>query len=214
VIRATTYNEQTVNAQRSFTSSSASDTGAGTGAQQVTLTYYDQTGAGPFTEVVTLAGAVAVATAATNICFIEKMVVTRVGWGGANVGTITLFVNSTGGGGTIGTIGLASLGPAGGDNRTLWSHHYVATGITASLVTLVVGTSSATSALFFLKAKAIGVTGAVEIVVSDVVRASTTSVVRFLGVPIKIVGPAFVSSYAIPDQNGAVLSATFDFSEQ
>jgi len=62
VVRATTYTEQTVNAQRSFASSSASDTGAGTGAQQVTLTYYDATGAGPFTEVVTLAGVVAVAT--------------------------------------------------------------------------------------------------------------------------------------------------------
>jgi len=213
VIRATTYNEQTVDAQRSFTSSSASDTGAGTGAQQVTLTYYNSLGAGPFTEVVTLAGAVAVATVATNICFIEKMVVTRAGSVGANVGTITLFVNNTGGGGTIGTIGLASKGPSGGDRRTLWAHHYVAAGITASLATLVVGTSSATSALFFLRAKQIGVTGAVEILVSDLVRASTTSVVRVLAIPIKVVGPALVTTYGIPDQNSAVLSASFDFSE-
>ena len=56
--------------------------------------------------------------------------------------------------------------------------------------------------------------GASEVLASDIARASTTSVVRILGIPIRVVGPAIVIAYGIPDQNNAVLTASFDFSEQ
>ena len=41
VVRATTYTPQGTNAQRSFKSTSASDTSAGTGARTVTINYLD-----------------------------------------------------------------------------------------------------------------------------------------------------------------------------
>ena len=51
-VERTTYTEQTTNAQRSFASSSANDTAAGTGARTIKITYYDASGNGPYTETV------------------------------------------------------------------------------------------------------------------------------------------------------------------
>lgn len=127
-LRATVYTEPAAAAQRSVSSSNVNDTGAGTGAQQVTITYYDATGAGPNTEVVTLNGTTAVNTTNTNIKFIESIKVTRVGTGLVNAGTITLFVTTGGAGGTIGTIGVGNRAAGTGDNETFWAHHYVANG--------------------------------------------------------------------------------------
>lgn len=135
-IMATTYIEQTADAQRSLVSSSAVDFAAGTGARSVRLTYYDQTLTGPFTEDVVLNGLTPVNTVGTNICFVESIEVLTVGAQLGNVGTISLKAAVAGGGVTVGSI-------APGDNRTQWAHHYVAAGRAArisSIVGAVIGT--------------------------------------------------------------------------
>lgn len=122
-ILKTAYTEQSSNAQRSIASSSINDTSAGTGARTVVLTYLDSTGAGPYTETITLNGVSYVNTVATDICFIESIVVATVGSGGSNAGTLTLKAATAGGGATIATVTI-------GDNRTLWTQHYVPLGKT------------------------------------------------------------------------------------
>ena len=138
-LRATAYTEPTSAAQRSVSSNNAADASAGTGAQQVTITYYDNGMNGPLTEVVTLNGTTSVNTVNTNIRFIESIEVTRAGTGGVNAGTITLFGSTGGAGGTVGTIGVGNRVIVVGDNQTFWAHHYVRplvtfylTGITTS----------------------------------------------------------------------------------
>jgi len=215
VIRATTYNEPTTNAQRSLASSSANDTAAGTGARQVRITYFDASLNGPYTETVTLNGTTAVATVASNICFIDRLDVVSVGSGSVNAGTITLYVNSTGGGGTIGTIGIGTLVAGVGDVRTFWAHHYVAVGKAADFTTLVVSASSGgsgTNATFVMKAKNPTVATSPEEVIGDLLLVSG-SVVRVLGIAIHVIGPARVTAYGIPAVNNADLNATFDFFE-
>lgn len=215
-INLTTYNEQTTAAQRSVSSSSASDASAGVGAQQVTITYYDATMSGPNTETVTLNGTTAVNTVNTNICFIESIVVARVGTSKTNVGTITLFTATAGGGTAIGTIGVGNIIASTGDGRTYWAHHYVANGKTASLATMVAGTSSAQNGISYLKAVNPITSTNVELQISDhmLVGSNTTSVPRQLGIPIKVVGPNRIQQYVIPLGNNATYFGGFDFSEQ
>jgi len=216
-IRATAYTEQTTNAQRSISSSSASDTGAGVGAQQVTITYYTATGTGPFTEVVTLNGVAAVNTVSSTICFIEHLIVTRVGSTTRNVGTITLFAGTGGGGGTIGTIGIGTIVAAQGDNRTYWAHHYIPPGVTASFATVVCGLATGTGSstgTFFLRSRDIGVTGAAEVHDSDLLAVATgAGLVRQLGIPLKVSGPARITGYVVPAGNNTTCDMSFDFSE-
>lgn len=215
VMRSTTYNEQGANAKRSFASSSASDTAAGTGARKVHFTYYTTTGTGPFEETVTLSGTTAVPTVATDIRFIESMEVTEVGSGGANVGTITMYVNDTGGGGTIGTIGIGNILTAVGDNRTLWAHHYVETGVIASLSTLIVGAQSGgsgTSARFFVRKQAVLVANSAEELVGDILL-TQGAFSRLFNFYVRVPGFARLTAYAIPAVNNSTLSAAFDFSE-
>lgn len=214
-VRATTYNEQNVNARRSISSANVNDTAAGTGAQQVTITYYDASGSGPFTELISLSDGTAVNTVNTDICFIENMVVTRVGSGHFNAGVITLFIGTSGSGGTLGTIGVGSIHTGDGDNRTLWAHHYVAKGKTASFATYVNSlTIAGNSTEFFLKSKQINVVGAPEVLISDLIVAGVPTVPRVLSIPIKVIGPARVVSYGIPAQNNTTMVSSFDFSEQ
>lgn len=117
-IMATTYIEQSGDAQRSLISTSPVDFAGGTGARTVRLTYFDQTMTGPFTEDVILNGLTPVNTTNVNICYIESIVVLTVGAQLGNVGTIVLKAAAAGAGATIGSI-------APGDNRTQWAHHYV-----------------------------------------------------------------------------------------
>jgi hypothetical protein len=215
VVRATTYNEQTTNAQRSLSSSSANDTSAGTGARQVEITYYDQTCAGPFTETVTLSGTTPVATTNTDICFIEKIKVVSSGSGERNAGTITLYVNNSGGGGTIGTVGVGNVISGQGDNRTFWGHHYVQAGKTVSLSTFVCSATVAgavATATFILRQKDPTVATSPDVQVSEFLTQSAVTV-RQLGIPLKAVGPARLTAYGIPAGNNQTLNASFDFSE-
>lgn len=214
-IRATTYNEPTANAQRSVASSSASDAAAGTGARTVRIKYFTVTGTGPFEEDVTLNGTAAVATVATNICFIESIRVLTVGSGGSNAGTITLYVNNTGGGGTVGSIAVGTLATGAGDGRTLWAHHYVEDNKTASLATMIVEAysgGSATNATFYLAAKDPRNANDIEEIISDVLLV-TASFDRTLGIPTEVEGFKRITAYGVPGVNNATLGASFDFAE-
>lgn len=211
-IRRTAYTEQTTNAQRSIGSSSALDTAAGTGARTVKITYFDATGAGPFTETVTLNGITSVNTVSSTICFIEKMEITTVGATGANAGTITLHAAAAGLGVTIGTIAV-------GDLQTFWAHHYVAINKTCEITAFSVGhtgTTVGSGARFFMRSFPIGVSNAVEVVVSDFVRlyGQSSTITRNYGSPIEVLGPARIIAYANAE-TGTLTTyiASFDFFE-
>ena len=123
-------------------------------------------------------------------------------------------MSTAGGGGTIGTIGSGNVLSGTGDRQTLWAHHYVATGKTASFATLVVGstTSNAGNATFFMRAKDPTVAAAEELIVSDFLP-TPSSVVRALGIPLKLAGPNRISVYGLPSSNNTQLVASFDYSE-
>jgi len=209
-VRATTYNEQSSNAQRSMSSANANDTSAGTGARQVRITYYDSTGAGPSTETVTLNGTSSVNTVSSTICFIEKLEVISVGSGSSNAGIITLFVSTGGGGGTLGTIAV-------GDNKTLWAHHYTPTGFTTS-ITGISGNNnnSSNGCLFSIRSQPIGGTGP-QLLYSDTVRGGggAPQATRTYGTPIVITGPARVVLFVAPEGTPSIINrGSFDFYDQ
>jgi hypothetical protein len=144
------------------------------------------------------------------------MIITSTGSLGTNAGIITMFVNNVGGGGTIGTIGVGNIITAVGDSRTLWAHHYVALSKTASLATFIVSAisgGSGTNANFYLTSKDVLVANSTEIIESDLLLTVNT-IVRTLGIPIRISGFKRVTAYGIPGVNNATLSASFDFAEQ
>lgn len=209
-IRATAYTEQIVNAQRSINSNNAADTAAGTGARTVTITYFDQTCAGPFTEVVTLNGVANVNTVAVNICFIESMVVATVGTGLVNAGVITLHAAAGGAGVVVGTIGVGNIVAAVGDNRTLWAHHYVATVLHANVTNIVVGASA--NSTFLLKSKNPTSATSPEQPIGGLITAAA-ALDRNFPTPLHIDGPARLVVYAVPSANNATLTATFDVIE-
>lgn len=126
-----------VAAQRSVSSSSANDTAAGTGARTVTITYLT-TAFVVKTETVALNGLTAVNTVGTDIAYVESIVVATCGANLSNVGIITLFNATAGGGGALGSI-------AAGDNQTFWAHHYVPAGLTCFIKNVSGGTSGATA---------------------------------------------------------------------
>jgi len=211
-IRRGTYNEQSVNAQRSIASSSANDTAAGTGARTVTITYYTATFTGPFTVTLTLNGTTAVNTVATDICYIEDIAVVTVGGTGSNVGVLTLYVGTGGAGGTLATVTATS-------NQAHFCHHYVPTGQTAHITAQWAGhtgTTVGSGATFVIRAKVLGVANAVEHQVSDTFRlyGQSSSVQRNYGTPIRVPGPARIVTYVIPETATNVnYRASFDFYE-
>jgi hypothetical protein len=212
LVKRTTYTEQTTNGQRSIASASVNDTAAGTGARTLKITYFDQTGAGPFTETMTLNGTTRVNTVATNICFIEQMEVLTAGSTGSNVGIITLFTLPTAGGTAIGTI-------AATNNQTFWAHHYVATGKICNITGISCGhngTTVGSGALFTINALTIGLANGVESQVSDFVRlyGQTSTFARNYASPIKVAGPARLQVYVTPETaSSTIYRAAFDFFE-
>lgn len=212
LVRRTAYTEQTTNGQRSIASSSANDTAVGTGARTLKITYLDQTGAGPFTEVLTLNGTARVNTVATNICFIEQIEILTAGSGGVNAGIITLYTVPTSGGTAIGTI-------AASDNQTFWAHHYVATSKTCNITGISCGhngTTVGSGALFTLNAKSLSLANSVESQVSDFVRlyGQTSTFARTYSSPIKVLGPARLQMYVTPETaSSTIYRGAFDFFE-
>lgn len=211
VVRATTYTEQSSNAQRSVSSANVNDTSAGTGARTIKITYYDSTGAGPYTEVLSMNGTTAVPTVNTNICYIEKIEVLTAGSGGQNAGIISLFVNSSGGGGTIGTI-------AAGDNRTYWAHHYVPTGLTCNITGMTGNNNnSSNQSLFSIRSKNLATANSVEVQISDTLLngGAVSQAERSFGAPLQIAGPASVSLWVSPLGTPTIINrGSFDFYDQ
>lgn len=209
-IRNTAYIEQTVNAQRSLVSNNAADTAAGAGARSVRITYYDQNMMGPYTETVTLNGTTPVNTVNTNICFVESMRVLTVGTaGGANQGIISLKAAVAGGGTTIGSIAV-------GDNKTFWTHHYVAPGRTCSITGFLLGIKGSDVCNGFLRAVNPLSADSAEIQVSDTVRTPNSGqAFRSYETPVQVAGPARVTGYVISDGAGPrTFYGSFDFYEE
>lgn len=209
-LRATTYIQPVAAAQRSMSSSSANDTAAGTGARTVKITYYDGSMAGPFTTTVTLNGITAVATSVSDIRFIEKMEVLTVGSTGANAGTISLFVNNAGGGGTVGTIAVS-------DNSTFWTHHYVPTGKTCYLLAVRCG-ATVTNGAVTVQATGSPLTAnlAQKNLSGSIRYGSANQVVSMYEweIPIAIAGPNFIFMNTRPDAATASTSlGSFDYLE-
>jgi hypothetical protein len=192
-ILATTYAEQLTNAQRSIASSSASDTSAGTGARTVLITYYDQTMAGPFTETVTLNGTANVNTVASNICFIESIRVVTAGSGGNNAGTLTLFISTAGGGGTLAQVAV-------NDNQTNWAQHYVAKDKTMLLNQVVFGNQGASAGNITILKTTPTVSNSTDFVIAPQIRAQpgVTQALDFKS-PLRITGPARVLLFVKQD---------------
>ena len=211
-VERTAYVEQSTNAQRSIVSASANDTAAGTGARTVKIFYLDQTGAGPFSEIITLNGLTAVNTIATNICFIEQIEVLTVGTTGSNVGILSLKTTTAGGGTNIATINAL-------ENQTYWTHHYIPTGKTCNITGMSVshnGTTVGSGGLFIVKAQAIPVANQVDLQVSGFVRlyGQSGNNTRNYTSPIKVVGPARITSYVTPETTTAtVYRSSVDFFE-
>ena len=207
-IRRTAYTEQTTNAQRSIVSASANDAAAGTGARTVRITYLDQTGAGPFTETVTLNGTTPVNTVSTTICFVEEIEVMTAGSTGSNVGILTLKAATAGGGATIGTVGAT-------DNRNIWAHHYVPTGKTCYVTGTLIGSDASVAgngSVYVLKALTIG--GSVDVQISDFMTlyGQSSQVARNYASYIKVAGPARITMYVKPNSASSnVFRGSFDY---
>lgn len=215
VVRRTAYAEQTTNAQRSFSSTDVDDDGspAGTGARTIRVEYLDSTGAGPYTETLVMNGTTCVSTVATNIAYVEGIKVLTVGSTGSNEGTISMFVNSSCGGGTIGPISV-------NNNQTYWAHHYVPIGKIANITGISTshnGTTVGSGGVFVLKAKSLSATDAVDDQVSDFVRlyGQSSTFARTYASPIKITGPSRLLLYVTPETStSTVYRAAIDFFEQ
>jgi hypothetical protein len=74
------------------------------GLQSVTITYHDKTGAGPFTETVSLAGTTPVNLINNNKSIINNISVVSVGGIGGNVGTVSVMSGLNGTGGPVGLL--------------------------------------------------------------------------------------------------------------
>jgi hypothetical protein len=202
IVQRTVYTEQTTNAQRSIASANANDTAAGTGARTVKIDYFDATGAGPFSETVTLNGTTYVNTVATNICFIEEIRVLTAGSGLVNAGILTLKAATAGGGATIGTINAT-------DNQTFWSHHYVATGKEMNITGVAVshsGTTVGSGGVFVVKSTQIAANAAIQ-QVTDFIRlyGQSSTFSRTYSSPVKVTGPAKVFLYVTPETSSSMV---------
>lgn len=223
-IRATAYVEQITDGQRSIASSNANDSSAGTGARQITIYYLDSTGAGPsleqpfYEEVITLNGTTAVNTVATNICFIERIVVTSVGSNGSNVGTITLFTGLNGTGTAIGSIGVNNLVNGTGDNATMWAHHYTPLNFVTDVYATVGGCSAAAGGgnyVQVLRSKNPTLATSPETLTGDIITISQgNAFLRTFGSPLAISGPGRLVLYGTPGTNNTTLYGSFDFSDR
>jgi len=192
-IYGTTYNEQTTNGQRSFVSSNANDTSAGTGARTVLVTYYDQDLAGPYTETVTLNGTSAVNTVANDICFIESMEVLTVGSQLGNLGAITMYDSTDGGGSVVGSIAV-------GDNETNWVHHYIGASKFIRLTSIYAHIKGLSGGGAHLRKATPTIANTPEKTITPILRTPPGQQVNLeIPIPITIVGPARITLYAKPD---------------
>jgi hypothetical protein len=214
-VRATVYTPQTVNFTGSVKSTSASDAAAGVGARTVKITYYNDTGAGPFTETVTLNGTTAVNLVNTNHCYIEKMEVLTVGSTMWNVGTITLHTGAGATGTEVGSIAFGTVQSAMGDLRTLWAHHYVPASKEASFYVLNGNTTGNQVGTIHMKVDFPLVANSPEDIVSDFVTVPKEGIFssRALSNPIVVTGFSRVTIYVVSQGTNTHFFAAADYSE-
>lgn len=214
----TPYVEQTANGQRSIRSTNVNDTALGTGARQVAITYMDSACTARFTEVVTLNGLTPVNTVATNIRYIESIVVTSVGSGGYNAGTIELYTGINGTGTVFGSIGLGAVVTGRGDNQTFWAHHYVPTGVKVrgySVVVGIIASAGGGASVTTIQAHDQSNPNAPTYVVSDFLNAAQgNSSQRVFQVSQFLTGPQHIIAYVTPANNNATATVSFDYSEE
>jgi len=170
-------------------------------------------GSGNFaSEIITLNGIFYVNTVATNIQYIEHITVLTTGSSTANVGVLTLITGANGIGTIIGTVSI-------GDNQSLWGHHYITTGKTCAITGISCGhngTTVGSGALFTLNSKSLSFSNAPQIQVSDFVRlyGQSSTFSRIYSSPIKIIGPALITTYITPETSGTTIyRSAFDFFE-
>ncbi len=92
------------NFQGSLVSTQPWDTATGIGARQVTITYLDQGGGGPHTEVIAPNGQSFVNLVNLDHATITNMAVTSVGSSNGNLGILTLMSGLNGTGGVVGRL--------------------------------------------------------------------------------------------------------------
>lgn len=211
VIRLTPYFEQPVQDRRALKSTSANDSGAGTGARRVRITYFDALMHGPLTTEVIMNGVTAVPTSVTDIRFVEKIEVIEVGSGLTNSGTITLTVTSAG----AGIIGSITVG-TGFDLRTYWAHHYIGPDKKLVIGAIDAGTTSGVNAEAFLEYTNPLRIGSPEVQIfgSLCVGGGNASTVRPISPTFLVVGPARLTMYVIPAGNTSNYFASFDWKEE
>lgn len=216
-VRATTYTEQTTNFTGSVVSSSANDTSAGTGARTIRITYFDQTGAGPFTEDKSLNGTSATNLVSTDHCFIDKIEVLTAGSTGTNAGTISLFTGAAGAGTLVGTIAVGSIvnNPSNrGDGRTLWAHKYVPLNKTASIAAFSGGGLGNQAAQIYLRVFSPLVPNDVDRDIGHYLTVQASGGYASLeGAVFRVAGFARVTAYVTANGSNTRYVASFSYSE-
>jgi hypothetical protein len=138
------------------------------------------------------------------------MRVVTVGSTGSNAGIVSLFVNNTCGGGTIGTI-------AATNNQTFWAHHYTPTGKEANITGVSVshnGTTVGSGGVFIVRALTLGVADQAERQVSDFIRlyGQSSTFARVYTSPVKVPGPVRLQLYVTPETaSSTVYRGAIDF---
>jgi hypothetical protein len=206
-INATVYTNQSTNAQRSVSSTSANDTAAGTGARTIRITYYSIAAGvvtGPFTETITMNGVAAVNTVSTTIAFVEKIEVMTAGSGGVPAGVISIFVTTGGGGGAFGTLGS-------GSNVTRWSQHWVPSGKTCSIYSVYTQNTAASgnNPRITIDVFDVATVNAAERTIATYRIDGRTNMALGATTPINVVGPARIRAYVTP-ANNPVQITTFE----
>lgn len=162
--------------QMQVVSSSASDTGAGIGAQQVTIRYLRSPtsifGFTENTEIVTLNGVTPVNTVNTDIYRINEFIVSRVGTGLFSAGNISL--QSVGGATTFERIDA-------GTNRHRTAIHFVPNKFQCLLVSSIIGCSTAGGTIFILEETREDLSG--NVVTSGSVQTELSNNTVFNGFP-------------------------------
>lgn len=214
-IQRNAYTDQASGAQRSVASGSASDSAAGIGAHTVKICYYKElipgSVTGPFFETVTLNGGTAVPTVATDIKYIEYADVETAGSNNASVGTITVYVNAAGGGGTICSI-------QAGERSTNLCHHFVPTGKACLIQGITAGATVSGNSIFELSSLDLSVTDAAEKWIKGLERiwphgAARATQEMYQEVPIKVQGPARIRGYVTPGAANSTNHLTVSYYE-
>lgn len=195
--KSTLNNTITTDTALTISSSSVNDTLAGTGAQKVKVTYYLQTGAGPFTTTASMNGTTIVFLPAMS--FVERMEVVQVGSGGVCAGTvfITLLAPLT---------QIAAI--TAGDNESYWCHHFVPLGKTCYITGFSychTGTAAANGGLFLLTKQNIPLAGSpiTHTFGSFHLQGTDGTQEMDFRTPVIVTGPAYLVATITPDASTA-----------